>query len=63
MKTFVMDDDQETKLKKWLKNQAKTGAGTDNIWFCFQMTPIGTGLIVRNSDTGKEIDLTDYKTW
>ena len=72
---FKLSKTQKKKLKKWLKVIKKEAAlnspdpdmpeypKNSSIDYIFTPTGIGTLLIVKESITGKELDLTEMDNW
>ena len=63
--TFHIDKDQKKKITEWYETLPKCYAGAigGRLTYKFTVTSIGTVLRVKDSITGKEIDVTDYAGW
>lgn len=63
--SFYLDEDQLKKLDEWLKTNPQVFRGVIGGSLTYSFTPTSLGVVakVKNTASGKEIDLTDYESW
>ena len=63
---FYLTNEQNDKLKEWMKSLPKPDKpfGTIDFGYTYSFTPTGLGEIIKvKRGDGFEIDLTDYDNW
>jgi hypothetical protein len=63
MISFVIDDKQEKKLKKWQEKIRKKHGEYGHFNFVFSPTGIGDAIKVYSTIAKETLDLTDLSTW
>lgn len=62
---FKLSEEQLVKLNEWKKQfeGRYEGASGGAFTYCFTPTSLGDVVVVQDSMSGKEIDLSDYDSW
>lgn len=60
-----LNQSQAQKLVEWKSNHVNVGSGAigGRYTYCYTPTSIGTIIIVKDSITNTQIDLTEYEEW
>ena len=71
MKQFSLNEEEEKRAKEFISKHSKSCEVRNSSGFpvgplfsyTFTPTGIGTGVSIKCSQCGEELDLTDYKSW